>query len=393
MALTYKANLWKIYLFAFLTGLHFIGGVLVPFYTQWGGITFGQIMILQSFFMLSVFLLEIPTGTIADHMGRKQSLLFGTIVSAIGALVYASTPNFFVFLLGEFLLAVAVALFSGAKEAFVYDTLKKIKSEKQSKKIFGRLHSIHLSAIMIGAPIGSVIGAKFGLNVPMALFAFPTLIAFFVGLSFKEPITRKKQESTRYLKILKEGVRFFYKNKILKILAFDMISISAIAYFMIWLYQPMLMRSNVDVAYFGIVHAGFVLSQILIANNYVFLEKLFGSKKGLIFWSSMILGIMFVVSGLTSYLPVILLVIILGGGFGLTRVPLFSSYMNKYIPSDKRATVLSSVSMLRKFVLVIFNPFVGFLVDWSLNYTLIMLGVLAIVFAFVSRVEEKHLLE
>ena len=92
-------------------------------------------------------------------------------------------------------------------------------------------------------------------------------------------------------------------------------------------------------------------------------------------------------------LLLILLVIILGGGFGLSRGPLFTSYINKYIPSPQRATVLSTISMLERFVLVIVTPFVGMLADWSLSYTFIILGCLAVVFSFVSRIEEKHLID
>lgn len=393
MAATFRANLWKIYLFKFFISLHFIGGVLVPFFLDWGGINFTQIMILQSWFMLWIFLLEIPTGTVADYFGRKQSLILACGVNVIAALVYASTPNFYVFLLGEFLWAMSAAFLSGADEAFTYDTLKKISETNKSKKVFARIESFHLAGIMVGAPIGSFIAAQLGLRAPMLLLVIPFAIAFIIALTFKEPRTTQKIESKRYLNILKDGVKFFYKNKILKILALDMIFIASVAYFMIWLYQPMLKQAGIGIAYFGIVHAAFVASQILIMNNYEKLEKIFGSKKRLIFFSATITGVMFIIGGLTTFIPAVLLVIIIGGGFGLSRRPLFVSYMNKYIPSPKRATVLSAISMLRTFALVVVNPAVGLLVDWSLNYTLIILGVAAIIFSFISKVEESHLID
>jgi len=393
MVATFRANLWKIYLFKFFISLHFIGGILVPFFTDWGGINFTQIMILQSWFMLWVFLLEIPTGTVADYFGRKQSLILASGVNVIAALVYASVPNFYIFLLGEFLWAMSAAFLSGADEAFTYDTLKKIGETSRSKKVFGRIESFSLAGIMIGAPIGSFIAAQAGLRAPMLLLVIPFTIAFLIALTFREPITTQKIESKRYLNMLKDGIKFFYKNKILKILALDMIFIASIAYFMIWLYQPMLKQAGINVAYFGIVHAAFVASQILIMNNYEKLEKIVGSKKRLIFFSAAITGIMFIIGGLTTFIPVVLLVIIIGGGFGLSRRPLFVSYMNKYIPSPKRATVLSTVSMLRRFALIFVNPAVGLLVDWSLNYTLIILGIAAIIFSLISKVEENHLID
>lgn len=397
----YKANIWKMYLFEIFVSLHFFGAVLVPFYTDWGHITFTQILLLQSWFMLWIFILEIPTGTIADFLGRKTSIAIGAIFAIIAPIVYTSKSSFYVFLLGEFLWAISAALFSGADEALIYDSLKKTKSEKESKKVFGRFESFHLAGIMIAAPIGSFIAANLGLRAPMLLGAIPAFFAFIITLTIKEPktaktgkkIESKKSESTRYINILKDGVKFFYNHRVLKILAIDMIFIAAIAYFMIWLYQPMLQKAGIGIAYFGLVHAAFALSQILIMNNYSFFEKLFGSKKNVLFFTAFILGAMFILAAITSNAVLIIIAIIIGGGFGLARGPLYSSYLNKHIPSKERATVLSSISMLQRFVLVIINPLIGLLIDASLFYALLILGIAAVSFSFFSRVKEEHLID
>jgi MFS family permease len=392
MDFSYKLNIWKMYLLEFIVSFQLIGGVMIPFFTEWGHISFAQTMILQSWFMFWIFALEIPTGAVADYLGRKVSIALSALILGIAAFIYGSTPNFYVFMLGEFLFATSVALMSGADDAFVYDSLKKTGEQKHSKKIFGRIESIHLIALSIGTVIGSLIAARFGLNVPMLLMVVPGTIACIIAITLKEPETKKKVESKRYLKIMIEGALFFYKHKILRILAFDFISIATVAYFMIWLFQPMLKQAGIGIAFFGIVHAAFIIAQVAIINSTGILEKVFGSKKRLLFLSAFIMGVMFIIGGLfTKYAPVAIGAILIGGGFGLARKPLFSGYMNKYIPSEKRATVLSSISMFRNLALVIINPIVGFAVDWSLNYTLIGLGSVAILFAFLSRVEEKHL--
>lgn len=391
--MSYKSNLWKIYLFTFFFNLHFIGGVLIPFFTDWGGLSFFQIMILQSWFMLWIFLLELPTGTIADYFGRKQSLILAAGFGIIAVIVYTSTPNFYIFLIAEVLFALSVSLLSGADHAFVYDTLKKIQKAELSKKIFGRLESCHLAGIMIAAPIGSLIASQVSLRAPMLFMALPLLLAVLIGLTLKEPKMTEKVKSQRYLTILKSGVNFFRRHQPLKILAVDMIVIAAVAYFIIWLYQPMLQRAGVSIAYFGLVHAILVAAQILLMNNYQRLEKFLKSKKRLIFLSAFLTGFALIIGGLTNWLPIVILVIIIGGGFGLGRKPLFTSYFNKYIPSAQRATVLSSISMFRHFVLIILSPLVGYFVDWSLSYTLITLGLIAVIFSFISKVKEEHLID
>ena len=59
--MTYKDNIWKMKLFLFLREFYLFAGVLVPFFIDWGGISFFQVTILQSVFVISVFLFEIPT--------------------------------------------------------------------------------------------------------------------------------------------------------------------------------------------------------------------------------------------------------------------------------------------------------------------------------------------
>ncbi|MDD5178173.1 MAG: MFS transporter [Candidatus Nanoarchaeia archaeon] len=393
MGSNYKSNLWKIYLFKFLAGLHFFSAVLIPFFTDWGKISFTQIMILQSWFMMCVFILEVPTGAIADYIGRKYSLILAAVTGAAASIVYVSSPNFYIFMIAEFLFAISAALISGADEAFVYDTLKKIKQENLSKKIFGRIESFNLAGILIAAPIGSIIAVQFGLSVPMLLFAVPSVLAAIIGLTLNEPQTTKKIESKRYILILKSGINSLRNNKTLRILAVDAVVISALAYLLIWLYQPMLIKAGMGIGYFGIIHASFVISEILILNNFEKLERLLGSKKRLTFFSAMIVGIMYIIGGLTTFIPVVILIIIIAGGFGLTRGTLLSSYMNKYISSEERATTLSSISMLRRFLIAAINPLIGFMVDWSLGTTLIIIGVITIIFSLFSRIKEEHLID
>src|SRR3989344_2366776 len=112
-----KNSLWKFYTADFLTSLVFSVAVLVPFYTEWGHLTLAQVQITQAWFMFWAFIMEVPTGVVADYFGRKYSVALGAILIAIASVIYGSIPNFGVFLLCEFLSAIAYALVSGANDA------------------------------------------------------------------------------------------------------------------------------------------------------------------------------------------------------------------------------------------------------------------------------------
>jgi MFS family permease len=396
MAERYGREIWKAYAFRFSISLHFIGGVLVPFFTDWGGISFTQIMIIQSWFMFWVFILEMPTGAIADHLGRRTSLILGAVVNIIAVFIYTSAPIFYVFLVAEFTWALAEALVSGAGEAFIYDTLNNLGETEKSKRVFGRYQSFMLLGFMVAGPIGSVFAFYFGLQYAMILMAVPFSVAVVIGLTLTEPQIGKRGERKPYLQTLKSGVKFVFQQKILKILAFDMVSIGVLAFLMIWLYQPMLMTLAIPIAFFGIVQAIWIGFEILIMNNYGKLESLLRSKRRYLIFSALLTGVMFIIGGLalvSGNIPLTLISIISVCAFGLTRMPLLISYMNKHIPSPERATILSTINMFHTLGLVIAFPLIGIFSEWSLAVTLIVVGLLAVGFTFVSRVKEEYLID
>ena len=388
-----QANINKMYFYQFLTGMYFTSAVLIPFYTDWAHISFAQAMILQSFFTVCIFILEVPTGAIADYFGRKTSIILSCIFLILGPILYASSKNFHIFFIAEFLFALGVALASGAEEAIIYDSLKELGKENESKKVFSKFNSLHMLGITISAPVGGIIAKYMGLQFPMFLTAIPTFIALFFVISIKEPSINKQEESLRYLKTIKSGFTYLIKNKTLKILATDFIVIYVISYFIIWLYQVALKNLGVDIKYFGFIHAILCLSQVAILGNFLNFQKIFKTNKQFIFWSAFITGICLLVTGISTSIILTILALTIGIGFGKGRFANISNYMNKFMESKNRATVISSISMFQRLAQAIANPIVGFLTDWSLVYTFLILGSIAILFSFISKVEEDHLID
>jgi MFS family permease len=380
----------KLYFFTFFSNLHFFSAVLIPFFTDWGGISKFQALLLQSWFMFWIFVLEIPTGVVADYFGRKYSLALGALAVTFGALIYGSIPSFPVFLLGEFLFAAAFAFMSGADDAFLFDSLKEEGKESEIQSMTGKIHAIQLLAMLIAAPLGGLFASKLGINAPMYLCTIPFFIASIIAMTMKEPkVFDKTRESRRYLDIAKQGIRFFYQNKKLRLLAFDAILVSIAAYYVIWLYQPLLQKIAMPIAFFGIYHFFLVGSEIVIALNFSRLEKIAKSAKNYMRFTAIITALMFFVVLLATNKITILLFVIIAGGFGLTRLELMTAYMNKIIPSVQRATILSSISMFRRFSLALFNPFIGYLSDRSLSITLLVVGVIPLLVFFFSPIEKE----
>jgi MFS family permease len=387
-----RSTIVRYYIFVFLQGFVLFSAVLVPFFTEWGGLTLFQVQLIQSWFMLWSFLLEVPTGTVADYLGRKHSIAIGALFAAFAMFLYGTIPSFINFLIAEFILALGFALVSGADKALIYDSLKDAGRENDAKKIFGKTHSMMLISMGIAAPIGSLIAQWFGLNIPILLGSIVFLLGSAVAWSIKEPKKYNiKRKRANYFKIAGKGLKFFYTHKSLRILAADAIIVSSATYFIFWFYQPLLQEINFPIYYFGVIQTMMISAEIIVASNFSRLEKLAGSEKKYLAFSALITAFSLFFAAIFPNIWTIVLLIVLGGGFGVTRLELITAHMQKFIPSEQRATIISSFSMFRRLAMFVINPVIGLIATYSLHTALFILGTLPLMVFLFSPIRDEML--
>jgi MFS family permease len=375
-------NLFKLNAIRLLFWTHFISAVLVPFYRDWGGLTFTQILLVNAWFMVWNFLLEVPTGTVADVWGRKASLVLGALIGAGAAIFYVSAPSLPRFLLAEIFFATSFTLMSGADEALLYDTLDDLGRTNEAAKRYGWLAAFQQGGIVIGALLGGVIAVKLGLRAPLALQSLPMLAAAVIALTLTEPERHKATERVGYREVLSVGVRAFFASPALKRLAIDATIVQALAWMIIWLYQPALESAGIPLIVFGAVHTGMSLGQIGLLSNVGRLTTWLSSTTGagpigtrrLLRLGPLVVALCFLALGLSHNRIVIVPAIVLCAAFGLARAPLFSASLNHHIQKEQRATVLSTVAMFRTLAIAIANPLAGMLADWSLPRAFLILA-------------------
>ncbi len=386
-----EANIWKSYIFQLFLGCHMVSGVLLPFFLVWGRLTFIEVMILQSYFTIMIVIFEIPCGAISDFISRKFSLFLGGLTTAFAALIYSTIPNIFIFMIGETLFALGFALVSGTDQALTFDTLKKLKREDEMSKIMARNRSFFLIGISIAAPIGSLITLFFPLQYAMTFMFFPFIIAAFIAITLKEPNHNLENKSLKYLSIVKSGFRQLKKNKTLRILAFDFVIVDVLAFLLIWTYQLYLEDLSVPLTFYGFIAASMTLAEMIFCNLVPKLEKYSKNKKLFLVIYTMIPGIAYILIAFILFAPLGILLIIIIIGFGFSRSIIFINGINKNIEEENRATVLSTISMIRSFIITILYPVIGILAMWNLDYTFIILGISIILIALLSSVKNEHL--
>lgn len=391
-AAAWRGNVRRMYLWRALTMLHFFAGALVPFFTEWGGLTLPQLFLLQGWFFLWIFLLEVPTGAVADKYGRKASLICANACLVTATAIYATGKGLPRFLLAEVIWAASAALASGADEAMVYDSLKAAGDDKDSKKALSRLASFDIGAIAVAAPIGSLMADRWGLRAPMAAMLVPFSIGLAAAFTLLEPPTGEAPEAKPgYREVLARGVRYFRGHKALRALAFDSVTVWMLSFMTVWLFQPRLKELGVGVAAYGFVTAAMTLSQIAILNLGERVERLFGGTRRYLVWSAVIPAFSFLLLPFARHPLAASGLFVLIAGFGLSRSVVISNYLNKHIDGPMRATVLSMVGMSRQLTGVVVLPLTGLLTKYSLPVTFVVLGVLILACVAASSVEESHL--
>src|SRR5512137_2203269 len=173
----FEGNVLKLAAVRFLCWMHLMSAVIMPFFREWGGLSFVQIFALQTWFMLTSFLMEVPTGAVADRFGRKVSVACGGFLLGAASLLYGSVPHLAVFVAAETLFAIAITLFSGADEALAYDSLLACGQESEASRVMSRLEAAKLAGILVGALLGAVVASRFGVRWPMLLQAVPMALS------------------------------------------------------------------------------------------------------------------------------------------------------------------------------------------------------------------------
>lgn len=385
-----RANVRRMYAWQFLSSLHFFAGVLIPFFTDWGGITFSQVMWLQTWFVFWIFVLEVPTGAVADRFGRKASLLCSCVCLVAAVLLYPARKSMGNFLLAEFIWAAALAFSSGADEAMVYDSLKSAGLEHEGKSALGRQGSFQILAIAVAAPLGSLAAARWGMTAPLYIGAVAFALSFLLALTLREP-PLELHERKRYWDGLTRGVRYFATHPSLRRMAWDGVGVWVVAFMCIWLYQPRLREMGFPLAWLGFVATGGTLLQVLVLHDVDRAERLCGGARRYLFLSSLAPGLGFLA---LYFAPSPLWAIpffVLIPGLGLSRLHVATAHMNKHVGSSMRATVLSSVGMSRQLLTGLIYPLVGFGAERNMRLTFLGLGVAGLLVALFSPLRDEDL--
>jgi MFS family permease len=374
-----RSNLWKVYAYKLLSEFWVIVPILIPYYVS-NNLNKTQIFTIQAAYALSILIMEIPSGYLADVIGRRRTLILGAVFMPLGIGVYAFTHSFFSFLIAEFIIAVGNSMRSGCDSALVYDTLIQLEKESEYKKFEGR----SFFYARIGTSVSSIAGGLLALvslrmpfytNIAVSAFMLP------VALLLIEP-QRKKLDSPSPIKDILKISRFCFAHSRMRWLMFYGALIRSTGIIGVWAYFLYYESIGIGIAYFGIIFAGWQLSSAFGSRSAHRLEEKFGKSGSVCLTLS--IAPTFIILGLLKTPFLLPLIFFNAFLFGLS-FPLLLHHMNRLIESDVRATALSVANMTGSFSFVILSPLFGKLVDaFSLSDAFLAMGVFFIVYGSLN---------
>ncbi|HRR02403.1 MAG TPA: hypothetical protein P5286_05845, partial [Treponemataceae bacterium] len=117
-------NVYFLYIFNFLKNVQFFGAVAVPFFLYRAQLDYVRMFTLEAVFSVSMMLMEIPTGIVADRWGRRTSLMLGSVTLGAGFFCIALTQSFALLALAEVVAAAGLTLITGADRALLYECVR-----------------------------------------------------------------------------------------------------------------------------------------------------------------------------------------------------------------------------------------------------------------------------
>lgn len=355
-----RGNIPKLYIYIVLHWLLFVMPILVLFYYD-NGLSQTQVMILQSLFSISVVLFEIPSGYFSDVIGRKTTLVIGSIIGTLAFGVYCLSSGFWGFLVAELGLGLGSSFISGTDSAMIYDSLLATGAEHEYARIEGRRTSAANFSETAAAIVGGLLAAV-SLRLPFYVEFFVIALTIPLAMTLVEPEHRKFDNSQGSLKGILRIVRFaLHEQGEVKWLILYSSVIGSSTLTMVWFIQPCLDAAGLPVAYFGVVWAALNFSVGVFSLTAYRVERFLGQSRTLLMLLPLAV-LAYVLVGFIQSLWVIPVFFIFYFVRGI-HVPMLKEYVNRLISSDKRATVLSVKNMMGRLLFSLIGPFVGWMKD------------------------------
>ncbi|MEM7097536.1 MAG: MFS transporter [Pseudomonadota bacterium] len=371
-------NVYRTLLLGFFQVMLVIIPVAVPFF-QSKGLSMQEVFSLQALFGFVVLISEVPSGYMADLIGRKNTLVVGAIFAALGHSCLLFADGFWTLAMFEALLGLSHSLISGADLALLYDTeLALERGEEEQRQVVGRLYGVRsLSEALAGVLCTAVLlvwSFEELIYLQVAIGWVPVLLAW----RLVEP-PGERLVSQGHVANMGQIMRYLVSHSPVLRMVFLALSVWCLTtFYAVWLLQKLWEMQGIELAHFGWLWGALTLTAAIAGRWAHKVERAFGAGPVLVF-----IGLAPALGYLGMDLLGVIGALVAASTFFIARglgLVILRDALNARVPSQFRATANSLASFGFRGAFVLTGPFVGYAFDlWGMSATLWMLVLVTLV--------------
>lgn len=382
-----RRNIKLEYIFRFIGNFSLTEAIWV-LYLAYKGLSLWQIGILEGIFHITSLISEVPSGAMADRLGRRKVIILSRVATAISGCIMLFATEMWQFAVGFVFTAWGFNLLSGSEEAMLYDSFLYLDEEKKYYKTNSQLEVVLEVAQGMATFIGGVLSEKSFSYCYVATLVI-TLLSLIPCFLFCEPELKKQEQKERIS--LKEhfviSFKVIHDNPQVKqiILFYSLVfTFYTSVYFLSQQYFMDLGLNKIEIS--------LVLLMIGVFSciGAMFSEKLTATLQGKVKY----LGTLCIVCGILGMsigsLLISLICIGIMSFFNAVLYPLQSASLNRLIPSEQRATIISVNSMAFSLFMIVCFPLMGFVADkCGVQISFLVTGITGLVWLLGMRKMER----
>jgi MFS family permease len=381
------------YIISFTSSLIFVIPVWVAFYTRI--LNFTQLALLTALELGATLVLELPTGALADLIGRRKTIILGWLITGISNVYIGFSSSLLSFTFGFIGRGIGASLISGADTALIFDSLKELGKQDFYSRYAARAGFVYRGGLVIATFLGGYL-YRVWIGLPYVSTGLMQVLTIFLVFLMIEPrIDSEKFSLSSYISQTKIGFSQIFKSDYLKKLSFYYVFLGGITWSCLTHFN---LPFAVDFA-FSEVQLSWVFSLLYLFNSLILFlvtekEDVLLTRKRVYLGLPLIMVLSFLPGFFVSQkwlAPLMILGIMFAGS---SRFAILDRYTNKEFLSKYRATAISALNMLISLFYIVLVSMAGPIQDkfnTKLIYTL--LGAATLIFvlpAGVSLVKEHN---
>lgn len=329
------------------------------------GLTLTQFAVLNAVWAVSIVLLEVPSGALADRVGRRRMVVFAACLMVLEMALLAFVPLgnntlvFWVWVVNRCVSGAAEASASGADEALAYDSLPPDERADVWPRVLTRLMMLSslafVGAMLLGAAvydvilvnrvlaavgIETVLAKETVIRFPVYLTLLNAVLATVVALRMREPRATGRPPATASLwSGIAGAAGWIRRTPVVLVLILAALVLDSPVRLFLTLNSEYYRLIQIPDAAFGLLGAAFAGLGLMVPPLAAWLVK---HGRPAINYAVVALLALLGFAGVAQAWPIYGVVVVVGFSVSFNLLNFFTShYLNAAVDSSQRATVLS----------------------------------------------------